>query len=212
MRSVAFVTLLFASLAVSAEKLPLEKAQVETSVAAVERGAQQFMDNCHGCHGVKYIRYRDLARFGMDAKKIDEWRADQAMDASIVSQMGEDAAMMSYGTVPPDLSLITKAREGGADHIYTYLIGYYFDKDGMPSNRVFPETKMPDILGMSGATEPEQKTEIQAKARDIVSFLNWAADPHESERHQLGYYVLGYLLVLTVLLYLVKKRVWAKLD
>ncbi len=212
MRSVALLTLLVASLAVGAEELPLEKAQIETSVAAVERGAQQFMDNCHGCHGMKYIRYRDLAHIGMDAKKVDEWRGDQTVDSSLVSQMGEDAAMMSYGTIPPDLSLITKAREGGVDHIYSYLIGYYTDKDGMPGNHVFPETKMPDILGMSGATEPAQKSEIQAKARDIVSFLNWASDPHEGERHQLGYYVLAYLFVLTFLLYLVKNRVWARLD
>jgi cytochrome c1 len=65
---------------------------------------------------------------------------------------------------------------------------------------------------MSGATEAAQRTEIQNNARDIVSFLAWAADPHEQDRHKLGYYVLGYLFVLTFMLYLVKNQIWSRLK
>jgi len=212
MRLAVLAILLMVSLPVMANEIKLDKVQVDKSVESVERGTQQFMESCRGCHGMKYIRYRDFAKFGIDSKKVDEWRSDQPVDAVITSQMSEDAAMMSYGTVPPDLSLITKARDGGADYVYTYLTGYYVTPDGMPSNHVFPETKMPDILGAAWATEPEQQKEIKGNARDIVSFLHWAADPHEEERHQLGYYVLAYLFVLTFLLYLVKNRVWAELE
>ena len=195
-----------------ASDAPQENIRVDTDVAAVERGADTLMNACHSCHSLKYIKYRDLVAFGMDKKKVDEWRGDQALDAPLTSQMPDDAAMQSFGKVPPDLSLMTKAREGGASYVYAYLLGYYNTPDGVTGNHLFPETKMPDILGISGATEPAQRAELQGKAHDIVSFLAWASDPHEEERIRLGYYVIGYLVVLTFLLYLVKNQVWAKLK
>ena len=91
-------------------------------------------------------------------------------------------------------------------------MGYYVSAEGMPGNHIYPETKMPDILGISTASDAAQRTEMQGKARDIVSFLAWAADPEEQERHRLGYYVLAYLCVLTFLLYLVKNQIWSKLK
>ena len=190
----------------------LESIKVDSSAPAVERGADTLMNACHSCHSLKYIKYRDLLKYGMDKKKIDEWRGDQPLDAAITSQMPDDAAVLSFGKVPPDLSLINKARVGGANYVYSYLIGYYNTPEGLTSNHVFPETKMPDVLGMSGATEPAQRKEIQGKASDIVSFLNWAADPHEEERHKLGYYVIGYLVFLTMLLYFVKNQIWLRLK
>lgn len=198
--------------AVRATEAKLENIQVETSVPAVERGAGVLMNACHGCHAVKYIRYRDLATFGMDKKKIDAWRGDQPLNASLSSLMPDDAAMQSFGTIPPDLSLMIKAREGGANYLYSYLIGYYLTPEGMPGNHIFPETKMPDALGIGGTTDAAQRAELQGKARDVVSFLAWAADPHEEERHKLGYYVIGYLVVLTLLLYFVKNQVWSRLK
>jgi ubiquinol-cytochrome c reductase cytochrome c1 subunit len=190
----------------------LENAQVDTSLPTVERGVEDLMDNCHTCHNLKYIRFRDLAKFGIDRKKIDEWRGDQTMDAPLAGLMSDEAAMQSFGLVPPDLSLITKAREGGADYVYSYLLGYYSTPDGETRNHYFPETKMPDPLGISTTTDQVQREEIKKTAHDIVSFLSWAADPHEQERHRMGYYVLGYLVILTVLLYFVKNQIWARLD
>jgi ubiquinol-cytochrome c reductase cytochrome c1 subunit len=190
----------------------LENIQPETNIPTVERGAETLMNSCHGCHNLKYIKYRDLATFGIDMKKIDEWRGDQPLDASLNSLMPDDAAMLSFGLVPPDLSLITKAREGGASYVYSYLTGYYLTPEGMPGNHIFPETKMPDALGIGSATDPAQRADLQGKARDIVSFLAWAADPHEEERHKLGYYVIGYLVILTLLLYFVKDQVWSRLK
>jgi len=195
-----------------AEEARLEIVQVETSIAAIERGAESLIINCHSCHGLKYIKYRDLANFGMDKKKIEEWRGDQSLDAPIAGQMSEEAAVQSFGVVPPDLSLMTKAREGGASYVYSYLLGYYSSPDGVTGNHIYPATKMPDILGISGVTEPAAREELQKKAHDIVSFLSWAADPHEQERHRLGYYVIGYLVLMTLLLYFVKNQVWSKLK
>lgn len=190
----------------------LSHVQVQTSLAAIQRGAETFMGQCHSCHTLKYMHYGDLKHFGMDQHKVDEWRGDQALDAIISSQMSEEAALQSFAKVPPDLSLMIKAREGGPDYVYSYLLGYYTDKDGMTANHVFPATKMPDILGGSITSDAAQLESIHKQASDIVSFLTWVADPHEQERRRLGYYVLAYLSVLTVLLYLVKDRVWSRLK
>lgn len=212
MKTGALLMVWLAAMPVWANEIKLQNAQVETSVAAVENGAELLMNACRSCHSLKYIRYRDLAGFGMDKQKIDVWRGGQPMDAPLTSLMPDVVAMQAFGKIPPDLSLITRAREGGADYVYSYLISYYTTQEGMPGNHLFPETKMPDALGISGAADPAQRSEIQGKARHIVSFLAWAADPHEGERHRLGYYVIGYLIVLTALLYAVKNRVWARLK
>ncbi|KAF0201122.1 MAG: ubiquinol-cytochrome c reductase cytochrome c1 [Gallionellaceae bacterium] len=195
-----------------ASEAKLETVKVGLDVPTVERGVGVMMDSCHSCHSMKYIKYRDLVTFGIDKQKVDAWRGDQPLDATLLAQMSDSDAMAAYGKAPPDLSLMAKARDGGASYVYSYLLGYYVKPDGMPGNHLYPETKMPDILGMSGATDAAQRTEIQSKARDIVSFLAWAADPEEQERHRLGYYVLAYLFVLTFLLYLVKNQIWARLK
>jgi cytochrome c1 len=206
--------LLLASFSVTAwaNEAVLEKVEVETDVKSVERGAETMMGACHSCHSMKYVHYRDLVTFGMDKQKVETWRGDQPLDAPILAQMAENDAMASFGKVPPDLSLMVKARDGGANYLYSYLMGYYLKPDGMAGNHIYPETKMPDILNVSGLTEGAQRTEVQGQARDIVSFLAWVSDPHEAERIRLGYYVIAYLIVLTTLLYLIKVQVWSKLK
>jgi cytochrome c1 len=190
----------------------LETVKVGVDVQTVERGVDAVMNFCHSCHSLKYIKYLDLVNFGIDKGKVDAWRGDQPMDAAMLAQMSENEAVQAYGKAPPDLSLMAKARDGGVNYVYSYLLGYYITPEGMPGNHIYPATKMPDILGMSSAADAIQRTEIQGKARDIVSFLAWAADPNEQARHKLGYYVLGYLFVLTFLLYLVKNQIWSRLK
>jgi cytochrome c1 len=201
-----------ATSALASSEAKLETIKVGTDVATVERGVDAMMSNCHSCHSMKYIKYRDLVSFGIDKKKVDAWRGDQPLDSAMLAQMSENDAAAAYGKAPPDLSLMAKARDGGVNYVYSYLLGYYVTPEGVSGNHIYPETKMPDILGMSSATDSAQRTEIQGKAHDLVSFLAWAADPHEQERHRLGYYVLGYLFVLTFLLYLVKNQIWARLK
>lgn len=195
-----------------ASEQKLETIQLSKDVQTMERGVDGMMNACHSCHSMKYIKYRDLVIFGMDKQKVDAWRGDQPLDAALLAQMSESDTLQAFGKAPPDLSLMVKARDGGANYLYSYLVGYYLTPEGMPSNHLYPETKMPDALGISNVTTPAERTEIQGKARDIVSFLAWAADPHQEERHRLGYYVIGYLLILTALLYVVKNQIWAQLK
>jgi cytochrome c1 len=196
----------------SATESKLEKFQVDTSVLAVERGVDTFMDACHGCHSLKYVHYRDLASLGIDKSRIAAWRGDSTLDSAMASLISDEAAIQSFGTIPPDLSMMVRAREGGNSYIYSYLVGYYLTPDGKTSNHFFPLTKMPDALDISNAADPSRRSELQGKAHDIVSFLSWAADPHEAEREAMGYYVVGYLIILTLLLYNVKLDVWSRLK
>lgn len=200
------------SLHAVAHEAALENISVAKDVPTIERGAETLMGACHSCHSMKYIKYRDLIKFGMDKKKVNEWSGGQSLDLPLLAQMSENDAVLAFGKAPPDLSVMTKARDGGPNYVYSYLIGYYQKPDGMPGNHIYPETKMPDPLGIIGVTDEKQLSEIHGKARDIVSFLAWAADPREEERLRLGYYVLAYLFVLTVLLYFVKNQIWARLD
>lgn len=210
-----FITLLasccLASSALASEA-KLENIKPATDVQTIERGVDGMMNTCHSCHSMKYIKYRDLLKFGITKQKVDGWRGGQSLDAPLMAQMSENDTIQAFGKAPPDLSLMVKARDGGANYVYSYLLGYYTTPEGMPGNHFYPETKMPDVLGISTTTDEAQQAALRGQAGDIVSFLTWAADPHEQERHRLGYYVLAYLLVLTILLYFVKNQVWSKLK
>lgn len=199
------------AMSVLASEAKLETVKVGSDLQTLDRGLDAFVTNCHSCHSMKYIHYRDLVAAGFDRAKVDTLRGDQPMGTSLMAQMPEADSAQAFGVAPPDLSLMAKARDGGVNYVYSYLIGYYNGPEGS-GNHVYPVTKMPDILGISSATEGAQRAEIQGKAQQIVSFMSWAADPHAGERIHLGYYVIAYLIVLTTLLYFVKKQVWSKLK
>lgn len=212
MKPLLILLLLSVALTASAREQPLQTVRVQSDLPALARGAGELMNNCHSCHSLKYLKYRDLIKLGVSKQKINGWRGEQSMDAPLLAQMSEADALQAFGKTPPDLSLMSHARDGGANYIYSYLLGYYVNSSGIAGNHIYPATKMPDPLGVSTASDPAQLVQIQAQARDIVSFLTWAADPHQAQRIRLGYYVIAYLLVLTLLLYLAKQQIWAKLD
>jgi len=193
-------------------ELPLKAVEVATDLPTIARGAETAMTVCNGCHSLKYIHFRDLAKLGVDKDKVDGWRGSNPMGTGIAGQMSMEAAVASFGKAPPDLSLMAKAREGEANYIYSYLTGYYNAPDGTTGNHYFPPTKMPDVLSIAGETDPAKLAEINTKAREVTSFLVWAADPHAQERKSLGRYVLGYLLIFTTMLYFLKGQIWATLK
>lgn len=193
-------------------EIPLKNVEVGTDLPTLARGAETVMTVCTGCHSLKYIRFRELAKLGLEKDKVDAWRGTNPMGTPIASQMPAEAAMASFGKAPPDLSLIAKAREGEANYIYSYLLGYYTTPDGATGNHYFPPTKMPDVLNVAGVTDPAQLAELDKKAREVTSFLVWAADPHAEERKSLGYYVIGYLVIFTTMLYFLKGQIWSRLD
>ncbi len=118
-------------------------------------------------------------------------------------QLAPDAAKAAFGEVPPDLSLMALARgrgAQGADYIRRLLTSY----NSTPAkNAVFPDILMPPPF--DGA-DPD----LGRKASDVAAYLLLVADPHAGERTSLGIWVIGYLMVLTLLLFLVNRRTWRK--
>jgi ubiquinol-cytochrome c reductase cytochrome c1 subunit len=212
MRALLFA-LCWLACAAHAEEMPaLHKVEVASDVPTLESGAETMMTVCVGCHSLKYVRFRNLATLGIVKERVAEWRGSSPMGTAITSQMPAEAAEQAFGKAPPDLSLITKSREGGADYIYSYLLGFYQGQDGVLGNHYYPPTRMPDVLGVAGVSDPAERAKLEQQARAVTSFLVWASDPHAQERHRLGYYVIAYLVVLTTMLYFLKQRIWARLD
>lgn len=179
---------------------------------ARQKGAETAVNVCLTCHGLKYLKYSDLAQLGFTVQQLDTLRGDNKPNEAL--QAGMDPAMLreGFGLLPPDLSLMAKAREGGPAYIYKLLTGFYYKDDGSVDNHRFPGVKMPDVLGYSDAKDPAQRAALEAQARNVAAFLAWAADPHAEQRYHLGYFVLAYLAVLTLFLYLSKRRIWARLN
>ena len=194
-------------------EVELDREKIPTDRASILRGAEHVVNSCVSCHALKYIRFNEMLALGVEQATVDTWRASNPVNARILAQMPPEAAIAAFGgIVPPDLSLMAVARDGGEHYLYSYLMGYHVNDKGVTDNRIYPGTRMPDILAISTTTDVKQRAEISTKAKEMTAFLNWAADPHAEERKQLGIYVIAYLLLLTVLLYLWKVQIWRKLD
>ncbi len=192
----------------------------------VYRGYQVFTGVCLACHSAKYISHRDLMRVGFTEAEVQALAKNLNMDmnAKLISGLDAETAIGSYGKIPPDLSMINKARAGLADYVYAVLTGYsedpaliaeHFPKglpDGAHFNTAFPghAIAMPSPLNSAGLVTYDDGTEatVPQMAKDVTTFLQWTAEPERIDRQHLGIYVLIYLLIFTVLAYFTKKAIW----
>ena len=212
--------------------------------AQLQRGFQVYHDVCSNCHSLKLLYYRNLGGdggFGLgddDVKKIaaEKQVPDEPNDAGdikprpakpsdhFVSPFANDNAARSAngGALPPDLSLIVKAREGGPDYVYKILTGFVAAPkdvkvpDGKYYNAEFPGNMIsmpPPITDGSLVSYADgTKNSVSQEAQDIVAFLNWAAEPELNVRHNMGVKVLIFALILTILAYVVKRKIWSDVQ
>lgn len=190
----------------------LKVVDIENSEQARQRGAEIVVSTCMMCHSLKYIKFSDLSQIGMTEEQIKYLLEDQDIDDRMNSLTPVEVRKESYGKVPPDLSLMAIARKKGPQHIYTLLTDYYYNEEEETDNHLFPGIKMPDALAYADAESDEERAEIEAQSRDVASFLVWAADPSAESRRSIGVYVIIYLIILTALLYLLKRRVWGNIH
>lgn len=205
---VLFAGIVGASSAFASGAAKLAEVEIPNTAEARQKGAETVTGVCLMCHSLKYVKYSDLLALGLSQQQVDAMRGDRGMDERLQSMTPMEVRKESYGKVPPDLSLMAIAREDGPRYVYTLLTSYYVDKDGNTDNHLYPKIKMPDMMGYSMAADPKEKAAIEAQVRDAAAFLVWAADPNAETRKQIGIYVMGYLVLLAVLLYLLKRRVW----
>jgi len=205
--------------------------------AALQRGFQVYAEVCAACHGLRLIAFRNLTEIGLTEDEVKVIAADYTVEDG-PDEEGEmferDAKPSDYfpspfpndnaaraangGALPPDLSLIVKARAGGENYIYSLLTGYGDAPDdvamgeGMSYNPYFSGHQIAmaaplddDLVEYADGTPAT----VEQMAKDVTSFMAWAAEPTMEARKRMGIKVILFLLVLTGLLYAVKRKVWA---
>ncbi len=205
--------------------------------AQLQRGFKVFNEICANCHALNLVAYRNLAEIGLPEERIKEIAAEREVqdgpndegemfmrpalpsDHFVPPFPNENAARYANnGALPPDLSLMNKARMGGPDYVYSLLMGYEFEPPegvelmpGMNYNKVFPghQIAMPPQI-FEGMVEYEDGTEATAEqiAKDITAFLNWTAEPELEQRKNIGLKTMIFLIVLTAMMYALKRAIW----
>jgi ubiquinol-cytochrome c reductase cytochrome c1 subunit len=205
---------------------------------AAQRGLQVYKEVCAACHGLKRVSFRTLQDLGFSEAEVKAL-ADSYSFKSI-NDIGEEverpglpsdhfpspypnenaARAANNGALPPDLSLRVKSAGKGANSIYSILVGYlekppegFHVNEGMYYNPYFTggQLAMPQPLS-NGQVTYEDGTEatVQQMSHDVVTFLQWAAEPEMEERKRLGLKVMIFLAIATVFFAIAKRRVWKK--
>jgi ubiquinol-cytochrome c reductase cytochrome c1 subunit len=193
------------------EVVALEKVNTDVlDTTSLQRGGKLFAEYCMGCHSMKYMRVSRAAKdLGWSPSEglthLQYLRGGKAkVHDPMMSTIDAQSAKLAFGSIPPDLSL--EARLKGADWVYSFLKAYQRDANGQVSNAVFSGVAMPFVLeGLKNGQTPEA---YEASLRDLVNFLDYAAEPAKVKRLMLGWWVLGFLAVLFMLTYLLKKEFW----
>ena len=205
---------------------------------ALRRGLQIYTELCAACHSLRLVYYRHLQSVGFGADEIKALAAEFEVEDGpnddgemftrpakptdpFVSPFpnAQAARAANAGSLPPDLSVMTKARKGGEDYLHAVLTGYRDEApagvevmEGLFFNEYFSgqQIAMPPPLA-DGAVEYADGTKatVQQMSADVVTFLSWAAEPSLEERKRLGIKTMLFLLVLTAMLYALKRKIWS---
>lgn len=216
--------------------------------AQLQRGFQVFSEVCAACHSLKFVSFRDLADLGYNEAEIKaiakDWKiktpdidpktGEIAGRASMPSDKfpkpfanNVAAAAANNNAIPPDLSLMTKARHDGSNYVYSLLTGYQPQPEELLKK--FPDVKTPEGLhynpyfanlnlamappltaeGQVTYGEGQPKPSVDQMAKDVSAFLTWTAEPKMENRKSAGIAVLFFLLVATALAYMSYRNIWA---
>ena len=205
--------------------------------ASAQRGLQVYKQVCAACHGMDHLAYRNIVALGYTPEQVAAFAAEfQIEDGpndqgqmfmrpaipadTFRSPFPNDAIarLANNGAMPVDLSMIIKARGGGADYVYAFLVGYNPPPEdvslmpGMHWNEYYPghQVAMPNMLfpGMVQFADGTEATPEQM-AWDVTNFLAWANYPELETRKEMGIKVILFLIVFTGLMYAVKRKLWA---
>ena len=205
--------------------------------AAMQRGFQVYNEVCAGCHSMKLIAFRNFADLGYNEAEIKALAAQYEVqdgpndDGEMFMRPAIPADRMpspyandnaaragNNGALPPDLSLIAKARPNGPNYLYSLLSSYGNapnDKevpDGMYYNAAYPGhlIAMPQPLyGDDVEYSDGAATSIEALSADLTQFLMWAAEPKMEVRKRTGVAAVFFLSIFVIFSYLAKRRIWA---
>jgi ubiquinol-cytochrome c reductase cytochrome c1 subunit len=209
-------------------------------LAAAQRGFQVYSEVCSNCHSMQLMYYRNLTGLGLTMDQIKAIAAAVQVPSGLNDQgepvqgpglpsshfrspfPNEQAARAANnGALPPDLSLIVNAREGGPDYVYGVLTGYadppegFTMQQGMNYNKYFPghQIAMPKPLSDGQVTfQGDAPNTVDQMAHDVVTFLAWTSNPEMVQRKQIGVRAVLFLALMTGLTYAVKRKVWSEVH
>ena len=207
---------------------------------AAQRGAQVYLEVCSACHGLQHLYYRNLQEIGFSEAEIKAIAKEKTVidgpddlgdmferpalpsDAFVPPYKNEQAARASNnGAFPADLSLIVKAREDGANHLFSILTGYVEapeDVTMMPGLSYNPYFEGSQIAMPAPLTEGQVEfsdgtpATLEQMAKDVTIFLQWAAEPEMEHRKSMGLKVMIFLSIFTILFFIAKKRTWRRIK
>ena len=205
--------------------------------ASMQRGLKVYREVCAACHSLKRIHFRNLEGIGYDESQIKTIANDYTIndgpndDGDMFDRPGlpsdhfpspyandNAAKSVNNGALPPDLSLIIKARHDGANYVHALLNGYEEPpagtvlQPGQNYNKYFPGHLLSMVKPLSDdqvAYEDGSPQTVEQYGHDVVNFLTWASDPYMEDRKRTGIKVLIFLAVFAGVMYGVKKKIWA---
>ena len=212
--------------------------------AAAQRGFQIYKEVCHACHSLKLVSFRQLEGIGFSQPEIKAIAASFTVmgepdpDSGDVKERPgkpfdyipspfanpEAAAAANNGAIPPDLSLMVKAREGGASYVDSVLSGYrdpteeelkHLAGGKIPDGGYFNPYKAGHVIAMPPPlsegivtyTEGQPPATVEQMSYDVSTFLAWAAEPKLEERKRTGFFFVTFLLILCGLLFASYRRI-----
>jgi ubiquinol-cytochrome c reductase cytochrome c1 subunit len=208
--------------------------------ASAQRGFQVYKEVCSVCHPVKHLHFRDLTDIGYSEDEVKAIAAGYQVtdgpndEGQMFQRPGrpsdpipgpfpndQAARAANNGALPPDQSLIVKARAGGPDYVYGILTGYkeapasFKMLEGMNYNEFFPghQIAMPTPLSDNAVTFADgTPATVPQMAHDVVTFLTWAGEPRLEDRHRAGFKVTLFLVVAAGVFYAAKRKIWAAIH
>ncbi len=205
--------------------------------AALQRGYKVYREVCAGCHAMKRVAFRNLADLGYNEGQIKAIAAEYTYvdgpndDGEMFERPGlpsdhfkspfpnDNAAKAGNGgALPPDLSLIVKARHGGANYVYSILTGYEAPPAGrtLLSGQNWNKAMAGHVIAMAkplsdGAVAFEDGTAqtVEQYAKDVSQFLTWASEPSMEDRKRTGAKTLLFLVIFAGVMYAIKRKVWS---
>jgi ubiquinol-cytochrome c reductase cytochrome c1 subunit len=209
----------------------------------LQRGFRVYKEVCAACHGLNLVSFRNLEAIGYNEDQVKTLAAEfqvpgvnaETGEAELRAGVPTDRFPSPYpneiaaraannNAVPPDLSLIVKARAGHDDYIYSLLTGYrpvpaalpeaLRPGEGLHYNPYFHSLNIamaPPLTGEGQVTYDDgTRATVDQMARDVTAFLVWTAEPKLENRLKTGWAVLGFLLIFTVLAYMSYRAIWAE--
>ena len=208
--------------------------------ASLQRGLMVYRQVCSNCHSLKRVAYRNLESLGYTEDQIKAIAAEYTItdgpndDGEMFDRPGRPSdkfkspfandkasAAANGGALPPDLSLITKARHGGGDYVFSVLTGYTAPPEELPipEGKYYNKVMAGNVIAMppplsAGAVSYEDGSPqtVEQYAKDVATFLTWAAEPEMEQRKRMGVKVLMFLAVFAGVMYGVKRKIWSKIH